>query len=330
MLMDRHGRTVSYLRLSVTDRCNLRCLYCRPAEAISFIPHERVLSYEEMVEIVAAAQELGVHKVRLTGGEPFARKDFVPFVARLHARFPKLDLRITTNATMLAGRMPELQDAGVRTLNISLDTLSPHTFAQITGVDAHRVVLAAIEEALASGIRVKINAVALRGINDTELPAFVDFARTYGVDVRFIEFMPIGYQCRWTEENFWSAEEIVAAFHAMETLRPETNTEPHSGPARMYRIIGSQGRLGVISAVSHHFCASCNRLRVTCEGRLRTCLFSDEEYDVAGVLRRPDYQRTQLLELFQRANAAKPLGYELLAARKRTNVCQRVMTTIGG
>ncbi len=330
MLMDRHGRTVSYLRLSVTDRCNLRCLYCRPAESVSYIPHEQILTYEEMTEIVAVAQSLGVHKVRLTGGEPFARRDFIPFVAQLHERFPGLDLRITTNATLLGGRMPELKAAGIRTLNISLDTLDATTFAAITGVDVHAKVLAAVDEALAAGIRVKINAVALRGFNDTELPAFMDFARRYGIDVRFIEFMPIGYACRWSEANFWPAEEIVAALQRLGPLLPETNADPHSGPARMYRIAGSDGRVGVISAVSHHFCASCNRLRVTCDGRLRTCLFSDKDYDVLGVLRRPDYQREMLKELVAQANEEKPLGFELLAARRRKAVCQRVMSAIGG
>lgn len=330
MLMDRHGRTVSYLRLSVTDRCNLRCLYCRPAEDVSFIPHESILTYEEMLEIVAVAQELGVHKVRLTGGEPFARRDFVPFVARLHARFPALDLRITTNATLLAGRMAELTSAGIRTLNISLDTLDPRVFMAITGVDAHGLVLAAVDEALAAGIRVKINAVALRGVNDSELPAFLEFARGRGVDVRFIEFMPIGYQCRWSEAHFWPAEDIVAALQQLGNLVPEANVEAHSGPARMYRIAGSQGRVGVIAAVSHHFCATCNRLRVTCDGRLRTCLFSDREYDVRGILRRPDYRRTQLTELVTRANEEKPLGFELLAARQHTAVCRRIMRAIGG
>jgi len=330
MLMDRHGRTVSYLRLSVTDRCNLRCLYCRPAESVTFIPHHQVLTYEEMYEIVAAAQELGVHKVRLTGGEPFVRRDFLPFVARLHGAFPNLDFRITTNGTLLAGRMGDVVAAGCRSLNISLDTLDRERFAFITGEDLHSAVLTAIHEALAVGLRVKVNVVALRGVNDQELPGFFQLAADLGIDVRWIEFMPIGASSRWSEANFWPAEDILAQIQRLGDVVPEANEDPHSGPARMYRIRGSRGRVGVIAAVSHHFCATCNRLRVTADGRLRTCLFSDREYDIAGVLRRRDFQRQMLLALFRRANAEKPLGYELLAARQQQAVCQRVMTSIGG
>ncbi|NLW80727.1 MAG: radical SAM protein, partial [Desulfovibrionales bacterium] len=193
MLVDSHGRKVSYLRLSITDRCNLRCLYCRPQDDWVFIPHQDILSYEEMFELVDAARHAGVEKIRLTGGEPFARKDFIPFVARLHRAFPELDLRITTNATMLEGRVAAIHDAGVVCLNISLDTLVRKKFEQITGVDAYDRVRSGIDACLRQGLRVKVNVVALKGVNDGELPGFVDFACTHGVDVRFIEFMPIGY-----------------------------------------------------------------------------------------------------------------------------------------
>lgn len=330
MLIDSHGRKVSYLRLSITDRCNLRCLYCRPQSEWTFMPHEQILSFEEMAELVDVAKEAGVEKVRLTGGEPFARKDFIPFTGRLHAKYPDLDLRITTNGTLLAGRVDELREAGVSCLNISLDTLQRKKFEEITKVDAYDQVRAGIDACLAAGLRVKVNVVALKGINDDELPGFVDFAREKGVDVRFIEFMPIGYQSRWSRENYWPAEEIITEVEKLVPLEEVLEASRNSGPARMYGISGGSGRIGVISAVSNHFCESCNRFRVTSDGKLRTCLFSDREYDVRSILRDPGHTMQNLLDLFARANAEKPLGYRLLQDREHNQVCDRAMTAIGG
>ncbi len=330
MLIDSHGRKVSYLRLSITDRCNLRCLYCRPQTQWTFLPHEQILSFEEMAELVDVAKLAGVEKVRLTGGEPFARRDFIAFAGRLHGKYPDLDLRITTNGTMLASRIDELRAAGVSCLNISLDTLQRGKFQEITGVDGYQQVREGIDACLQGGLRVKVNVVALKGINDDELPGFVDFARTYGVDVRFIEFMPIGYQSRWSRENYWPAEEIIAEVEKLVPLEEVLGASRNSGPARMYGISGGSGRIGVISAVSNHFCESCNRFRVTSDGKLRTCLFSDREYDVRSILRDPGHSMQDLLELFARANAEKPLGYRLLQEREHNQVCDRTMTAIGG
>ncbi len=330
MLIDSHGRKVSYLRLSITDRCNLRCLYCRPAAEWTFLPHEQILSFEEMAELVDVARLAGVEKVRLTGGEPFARKDFIPFVGRLHGKYPDLDLRITTNGTMLAGRVDELREAGISCLNISLDTLKREKFQDITGVDAYDQVRAGIDACLAGGLRVKVNVVALKGINDDELPGFVDFACSNGLDVRFIEFMPIGYQSRWSRDNYWPAEDIIAEVEQLVPLEEVLEASRNSGPARMYGIAGGSGRIGVISAVSNHFCESCNRFRVTSDGKLRTCLFSDREYDVRSILRDPGHTMQDLLDLFARANAEKPMGYRLLQDRERNQVCDRAMTAIGG
>ena len=330
MLIDSHGRKVSYLRLSITDRCNLRCLYCRPQDEWTFIPHQEILSFEEMAELVDVAKQAGVEKVRLTGGEPFARKDFIPFVGRLHVKYPDLDLRITTNGTLLAGRVDELREAGISCLNISLDTLQRKKFEEITKTDGYDQVRAGIDACLKGGLRVKVNVVALKGINDDELPGFVDFAREKGVDVRFIEFMPIGYQSRWSRENYWPAEEIIAEVEKLVPLEEVLEASRNSGPARMYGISGGSGRIGVISAVSNHFCESCNRFRVTSDGKLRTCLFSDREYDVRSVLRDPKHTMQDLLDLFALANAEKPLGYRLLQEREHNQVCDRTMTAIGG
>lgn len=330
MLIDSHGRKVSYLRLSITDRCNLRCLYCRPQDEWTFISHQEILSFEEMAELVDVARQAGVEKVRLTGGEPFARKDFIPFVGRLHAKYPDLDLRITTNGTLLADRVDELREAGISCLNISLDTLQRKKFEEITKVDAYDQVRAGIDACLKGGLRVKVNVVALKGINDDELPGFVDFARDNGVDVRFIEFMPIGYQSRWSRDNYWPAEEIIAEVEKLVPLQEVLEASRNSGPARMYGISGGSGRIGVISAVSNHFCESCNRFRVTSDGKLRTCLFSDREYDVRSIMRDPEHTMQDLLDLFARANAEKPLGYRLLQEREHNQVCDRAMTAIGG
>ncbi|MDY0226554.1 MAG: GTP 3',8-cyclase MoaA [Desulfomicrobium apsheronum] len=330
MLIDSHGRKVSYLRLSITDRCNLRCLYCRPQDEWTFIPHEQILSFEEMAELVDVARQAGVEKVRLTGGEPFARKDFIPFVGRLHVKYPDLDLRITTNGTLLADRVDELREAGISCLNISLDTLQRKKFEEITKIDAYDQVRAGIDACLKGGLRVKVNVVALKGINDDELPGFVDFARDNGVDVRFIEFMPIGYQSRWSRDNYWPAEEIIAEVEKLVPLEEVLEASRNSGPARMYGISGGSGRIGVISAVSNHFCESCNRFRVTSDGKLRTCLFSDREYDVRSILRDPEHTMQDMLDLFARANAEKPMGYRLLQEREHNQVCDRTMTAIGG
>jgi len=330
MLIDSHGRKVSYLRLSITDRCNLRCLYCRPQSEWHFLPHEQILSFEEMFELVDVAQVAGVEKVRLTGGEPFARRGFIPFLARLHAKYPALDLRITTNGTLLAGRIEELREAGVSCLNISLDTLNREKFQEITGVDGYDLVRAGIDACQDGGLRVKVNVVALKGINDDELPQFVDFARDLGIDVRFIEFMPIGYQSRWSRENYWPAKDIISAVEELVPLDEVREASRNSGPARMYRIAGGSGRIGVISAVSNHFCESCNRFRVTSDGKLRTCLFSDKEYDVRSILRNPHHTTQELLQLFDRANSEKPMGYRLLQDRQQNQVCDRAMTAIGG
>ena len=330
MLIDSHGRKVSYLRLSITDRCNLRCLYCRPQNEWVFLPHDDILTYEEMLELVDVSILAGVEKIRLTGGEPFARKGFIPFVARLHARYPDLDLRITTNGTMLQGRIEAIRDAGITCLNISLDTLKREKFREITGVDGYDQVRAGIDACLEGGLRVKVNVVALKGINDDELPGFVDFARSCGLDVRFIEFMPIGYQSRWSRDNYWPADDIIAAVEELAPLEEVREASRNSGPARMYSIAGGSGRIGVISAVSHHFCESCNRFRVTSDGKLRTCLFSDKEYDARGILRKPGHDRQELLDLFLRANVEKPMGYRLLQDRERRPVCDRAMTAIGG
>lgn len=334
-LVDTRGRIINYMRLSITDRCNLRCAYCVPhVGGLEFIPHERILSYEEALRLVKIAVSFGVQKVRLTGGEPFVRKGLMGFVRGLRERFPDLILAITTNATMLRPHVAELKALGLNSLNISLDTFRPAVFRKITGTDLYPEVRMALEAALESGLRVKLNAVGLRGINDGELPDFLEFARRNPVDFRIIEYMPMGGRTKWSDDNFWPAESILdeAGNHAdltpLERLHEPANL---NGPARLYSIGGGKGRFGIITPVSQHFCSSCNRLRVTSDGKLRTCLFSDREYSLRPMLRDPRITDAHIYRVFAGANQSKPLGTELLEQRaRREQVIRRTMTSIGG
>lgn len=330
MLVDRHGRRISYLRLSVTDRCNLRCFYCRSQKCWNFIPHPDILTYEEMFELVGLSESLNVEKVRLTGGEPFVRKGFLGFLEKVVTTYPDLDLRITTNGTLLKDKISALADMGVSCLNISLDTMDRARFQEITGRDFFLQVREAIDACLDRGLRVKLNAVALKHVNHDELPEFVRFAKEHPVDVRFIEFMPIGDKTRWSPENYWSAGDVMDAAMELEEMEPVPGTERNGGPARIHTIKGGLGRFGVISAISDHFCSSCNRLRITSDGKLRTCLFSDKEYRLRGIMRSPKLGTDQLRRVISRANEVKPLGADLLEARKQAEVCTRIMSSIGG
>jgi cyclic pyranopterin phosphate synthase len=328
---DNHGRGISYLRLSVTDRCNLRCKYCWSTNNYSFMPHDHVLRYEEMLALVSAAHELGVRKIRLTGGEPLVRKGILNFIGMVAKRHPDMNIRMTTNATLLSEQAVQLQQNGLHTVNISLDTLNPSKFAAITCRDMFDRVMAGIARAQEAGMRVKINVVAMRGVNDNELPAFLDFAMSRSLDIRFIEFMPMGEGTQWDQSAYWSAENIVAEASGLVSLKPVEMLGGTHGPARMFEIEGSEGRLGVISPLSNHFCGTCNRLRITSDGRLRPCLFSDREFRLRPLLRSPKISRAQLLKVVRLAMANKPLGYEILCRqREKVSVASRRMSAIGG
>lgn len=331
-LEDGHGRTVRYIRLSVTDRCNLRCAYCRSGME-TFIPHESVLRYEEMEQLVDMAIGMGVEKVRLTGGEPFARKGFVGFLERLRAAHPVLDIRVTTNGTLLGPHIPSLKAIGLNAVNLSLDTFDRAKFERITGRDLFPRVRESMDALLEAGIPLKLNAVAMRGFNDDELPAFVNYALAHPVDVRFIEFMPMGEGTRWTDACFWSATDILAAVKKVAGIRPVSEERRNGGPARLYALTGPDGpglgRLGLITPLSNHFCAACNRLRITSDGALRTCLFDDREYRLRNALRHPKLGIGAVRRIVALATLHKPIGARLLEHRQNA-VAQRRMTAIGG
>ncbi|CCO25372.1 GTP 3',8-cyclase MoaA [Maridesulfovibrio hydrothermalis] len=329
ILTDKIGRDVSYLRLSVTDRCNLRCVYCVTKD-FKFIPHPEILRYEEMLRLIDLAATMNIKKLRLTGGEPFARRGFMGFVAEIMQRHEDMDLRITTNGTTIESLVPDLKKIGVKRLNISLDTLDRKTFEEVTGKDHLDDVLNTISACLSAGIKVKINAVAMKGVNDKELGSFINFAKENPLDMRFIEFMPMGDDTK-SDNNFWSADEILEQGQQFANLIPVKRTPENRGPARMYTIEGGKGRLGLISPVSSHFCGTCNRLRITSDGHLRTCLFSDKTYRLRNILRNPALGDDFLLRVIAAATRDKPLGYHLLESRSGSEgVCETQMSAIGG
>jgi len=283
-LIDSLGRNINYLRLSVTDRCNMRCSYCMPAAGVQKLCHEDVLSYEELLQVVEAAVGIGIEKVRITGGEPLVRAGIVEFLARLAEIKGLRHLALSTNGLLLKEMAVDLRTAGVQRLNVSLDSLNPAVFARITrGGDLDRVV-AGLDAAERAGFPApKINMVVMRGVNDAELLDFVELTRSRGNSVRFIEYMPVVKQAGW-QRQFVSGEEIlgrIAAHHLLE----QVDKGAFAGPSRDFRIPGARGTIGIITAVSGHFCAECNRIRVTSTGRGKGCLFNDAQTDLTPLLR---------------------------------------------
>lgn len=317
------------MRLSVTDRCNLACVYCAVREA-PFVPHPLILHYEELMRLVDISRGLGLNKVRFTGGEPFARKDFADFVIRVMERHPDLDVRMTTNATQLRPHVAELAAAGLKRVNISLDTLRPERFAKITGRNLFNEVIAAIDACQAAGLTVKVNAVGLKGLNDDELPAFLNLASERGLEFRLIEFMPMGCGKRWSRDQLWTAGEILRQARRLAKLTAVPSEGPSAGPARVYAINGGPGRLGVISALSDHFCLTCNRIRITADGRLRPCLFSEHSSHLRPALRNPRLDDKAIERIIRHALRRKPVGYKLLQHRQDEDVCATRMSDIGG
>ncbi|HEX8087070.1 MAG TPA: GTP 3',8-cyclase MoaA [Solirubrobacteraceae bacterium] len=282
-LMDGHGRAIGDLRLSVTDRCNFRCQYCMPAEGLPWLDRSEVLSFEEIERLVALFASMGVRDVRLTGGEPLVRREFPRLAARLAPLVD--DLSVTTNGFLLERDAEALVRAGINRFNVSIDSLQRDRFFEITRRDALDRVLRGLE-ALArfpEAHPIKVNAVGLRGFTETEVLPFAAFAREHPYEVRFIEFMPLDADRAWDMDKVLTGDEIRAAIHAVHPLEPEPR-EPHA-TARVYRFADGRGRIGFINPVSEPFCGDCNRIRLTAEGKLRTCLFSINETNLRGPLR---------------------------------------------
>jgi GTP 3',8-cyclase len=284
-LKDGHGRTIEDVRVSVTDRCNFRCQYCMPAEGLPWLERAEILTFEEIVRIVGLLAAMGVHDVRLTGGEPLVRRDF-PVLARMLSDIEAVaDLSVTTNGFLLERDAEALVRAGVDRFNVSIDSLQRDRFYELTRRDALGQVLRGLE-ALASfpeAHPIKINAVAIRDFTEEEVLPFAELARHTPYEVRFIEFMPLDADHAWTSDQVLTGDEIRAAIDAAYPLEPEPR-EP-SATARVYRFADGHGRIGFINPVSEPFCGDCNRIRLTADGRLRTCLFSINETDLRGPVR---------------------------------------------
>jgi cyclic pyranopterin phosphate synthase len=309
-LRDGHGRLIGDLRVSVTDRCNFRCQYCMPAEGLPWLEHREILSYEEVARLVALFASMGVGDVRLTGGEPLVRRSFPTLVAMLAGIDEIEDLSLTTNGFLLERDAEALVRAGVNRFNVSVDSLQRDRFYELTRRDALPQVLRGLER-LASfeeAHPIKINAVAIRGFTEEEVLPFARLARSSPYEVRFIEYMPLDADRSWTRSQVLSGAETRAAIDAVYPLEPEPR-EP-SATARVYRFADGRGRIGFINPVSEPFCADCNRIRLTADGRLRTCLFSLNETDLRGPLRAGAEDR-ELEEIIRAAVWRKELKHHV-------------------
>jgi len=284
-LVDTHGRVVRDLRISVTDRCNLRCTYCMPAEGMPWLPREEILTYEEITRFARVCRSLGVTAIRLTGGEPTVRHDLPVLVRMLSDLAPDLDLSLTTNAVKLSGMADTLRDAGLKRVNVSLDTLDRDRFMQVARRDRIADVFAGLAAARRVGFTpIKINAVLMRGFNDDEALPLARWARDEGFELRFIEWMPLDYGHTWDRSRLVPAAEVLDTIGAEFPLELVEDEDP-SAPARRYRYRDGGGTIGVIASVTVPFCAQCDRIRLTADGQIRTCLFALREYDFRKAMR---------------------------------------------
>jgi len=314
-LTDRFARVHDNLRISVTDRCNIRCFYCMPEEGVRFMEREEILTFEEIERFVRVAVSLGITKLRITGGEPLVRRDLARLIEKLNAIEGVRDIALTTNAVLLSQQARDLHDAGLRRLNIHLDTLDRERFRQITRRDDLPRVLAGIDAAAEAGFKqIKINIVAVKNLIEPDLVPMALFCRERGFEPRFIEFMPLDSQSLWDKGKVLLASDIIATLSKeISPLVPAPDRDPRA-PATEYLYEDGKGRVGLIASVSQPFCLNCNRIRLTSDGKLRYCLFAIEETDVKGLLRSgaPDEAIAGAI----RANVAeKWLGHEINSAK---------------
>lgn len=318
-MKDAYGRALKYLRVSVTDRCNLRCRYCMPAEGIEKIQHQEVLSLEAIETMVRAMANLGVEKVRLTGGEPLIRNGIVDLVSHLNQIPGIKELVLTTNGLKLASMAADLKAAGLKRVNISLDTLDPVKFEYMTRGGKLQDVLDAIEAAKQVGLTpIKINVVLIQGFNDDEISRFVEWTRTEPIEIRFIELMPIGEVASWSSEKFMSNGAVL---ERVPELSPCQGSDPAS-PATMYQLQGGKGRVGLISPISCKFCDHCNRLRLTSTGEMKYCLHSNEETNLRPFLEDISAMEEAILQ----AVKLKPRQHQL----EEGYIISRNMVEVGG
>ena len=317
-MIDGHGRQITYLRLSVTELCNLRCRYCMPEDGVCKKRHEDMLTEDEMIQAVEAAASLGVKKLRITGGEPLSKPNILSICRRAAAVEGIEEVCITTNGIRLPELARPLREAGVRRVNLSLDTLNPEKYAYITRRGTLDQAVAGLYAALDAGFdKVKINAVLIGGFNDDEILPLAELTMRYPVDMRFIELMPIQDHDEFGEEAFLPCARVLEYLPDAQPQRRD------GGVAKLYRLPGALGSIGLISPLSDHFCGSCNRVRLTADGKIKPCLHSDAEYAIKGL------DRAGMVEQFQRAIFAKPSRHGELSATQRSQA-GRNMNQIGG
>ena len=308
-MKDQFGRSIEYLRISVTDRCNFRCLYCMPVEGLEWLPKSDILSYEEIRDVVAQLAPLGLKRVRITGGEPTIRPDLATLIAMLRAIPGIEDIALSTNGAKLGTLAGPLRDAGLDRVNISADSLRRDRISRIARRDLGFDPVSAARAAESAGLSpVKINMVVMRGVNDDEVADFARLTLEHAWHVRFIELMPVGGMREVTWDHVVPSDEVLGRIGQLGKLEPAAGPSRGNGPAAYYRLPGAPGSVGVITPMTHTYCESCNRVRLTADGRLRTCLFGDHEVDLRTPLRRGDALRPH----FERALAEKPREHALL------------------
>jgi GTP 3',8-cyclase len=330
-MLDKYDRDINYLRVSITDRCNLRCTYCRPKEGISLKGHDDILRYEEIIRIISQAVNMGLIKVRLTGGEPLVRRGFVEFAAALKNISGLQDISLTTNGTLLDKYAKDIFNAGITRINISLDSLDKEKYFQITGGGNIDDVLRGIAAAEKAGFSpIKINTVVIKGFNDNEVLDFAHLALKKPFQIRFIEIMPISEVNIDQSKNFLPTDFLIDRIGKHLKLEPIGGKKKRSdGPAKIFKIKGGEGELGFINPISDHFCGTCNRLRLTADGKLRACLLKEEEIDLSEALAR-HCDDSELAKLIRQAIMLKPKRHDLDCTDRHLKKCHRDMSDIGG
>jgi cyclic pyranopterin phosphate synthase len=327
-LVDSFGRVHNNLRISVTDRCNIRCTYCMP-ESVQFLPRSDLLTFEEIEHVARVAASLGIDKIRLTGGEPLVRRDLPDLVGRLSAIPGILDLGLTTNGILLADLARPLRDAGLQRINVSLDTMDPRKFRELTRRDGWEAVIKGILAAKDAGFDpVKLNAIALKGTTEDDIVPLARFAREHALELRFIEYMPLDSPNAWDRSKVLLADEILDRLsEGIGPLQPAADQDPKA-PAIDYDYLDGQGRVGLIASVSRPFCSTCNRLRLTADGKLRNCLFALDETDLRLLLRQNEANDEAIARALQASVQGKWEGHEIHSIHFIKP--ERLMHAIGG
>ena len=325
-MLDKLNRKIDYLRISVIDRCNLRCVYCMPEEGIESIPHDEILTYDEILRICEIVSKLGIRKIKITGGEPLVRKDIVNLIRDIKNIDKIEQVTLTTNGILLHEMLDDLYDAGIDAINISLDTLNKDNFKKITRRDGLEKVLMSIDKAYDLGIRVKINCLAIRDFNLRELVEIASFAKDREIDVRFIELMPIGFGKKYTQID---NDEILSILESRFGTFEIVTEKRGNGPAKYYRNQNMKGCIGFISAISHEFCESCNRIRLTSSGFLKLCLHYNKGIDLKGPIRN-GISDEDLKKLIHDTIWNKPISHKFGHASEEQDIELKNMVQIGG